>query len=118
LGELGACSGEADLQAFDFAEPSLCAGFLDPGQEVVADVDESLALGWVGSQEGAAKAGMFVDAGGGVGAPAGAQRDLAVLEVAEEFLLFLGGGGAVFLGGAQGAPAGDEGAVAVDGFVG
>jgi hypothetical protein len=25
-GEVGACSGDADLQAFDFAEPCLCAG--------------------------------------------------------------------------------------------
>lgn len=31
LGEFGAGSGEADLEAFDFAEPSFVAGFFDPG---------------------------------------------------------------------------------------
>jgi hypothetical protein len=42
LDEFGAGSGEADLQAFDFSEPSLAAGFVDPGDEVVADVEETL----------------------------------------------------------------------------
>ena len=79
-------TGEADLQAFDLAEPSLAAGFLDPGQQVVAHVEEPATLGRVWAQEGAAQAGVLVDAGGGVGAPAGAQGHLAVLEVAEELL--------------------------------
>ena len=88
LGEFGAGSGEADLEAFDFAEPSFAAGFFDSGQQVVADVEEALALGWVGAQQGAAQAGVLVDAGGGVGAAAGAEGDLSVLEVAEELLPF------------------------------
>ena len=49
LGEFRAGSGEADLEAFDLAEPSFAAGFLDPAEEVVADVDESAALGGVGT---------------------------------------------------------------------
>ena len=61
---------------------------------------------------------MLVDAGGSVGAAAVAQGELAALEVAEELLPFLVGGGAVLRGRAQGAAAGEERAVAVDGFVG
>ena len=61
---------------------------------------------------------MFVDAGGVVGAAAVADGDLAVFEVADELGPFGVGGGAVFLGRAQRAAAGDEGAVAVDGFLG
>jgi hypothetical protein len=45
--EFGAGSIEADLQAFDFSEPSLAAGLVDAGDEVVADVEEAVALGWV-----------------------------------------------------------------------
>jgi hypothetical protein len=58
LGEFGAGSGEADLEAFDFAEPSFAAGFFDTGQQIVADIEEALALGWVGAQERAAQAGL------------------------------------------------------------
>ena len=56
LGEFGAGSGEADLEAFDFAEPAFAAGFFDPGQQVLADIEEALALGWVGAQQRAAQA--------------------------------------------------------------
>ena len=76
------------------------------------------ALGRVGAQQGAAQAGVFVDAGGGVGAAAGAEGDLAAFEVAEELLPFVVGGGAVFLAGPQCAAAGDERPVAVDDFFG
>ena len=47
LGEFDAGSGEADLEAFDFAEPAFAAGFFDPGQQVLADIEE--ALRWAGS---------------------------------------------------------------------
>ena len=57
--------------------------------QVVADLDQPVALGGVGAQQRAAQAGVFVDAGGGVGAAAGAQGDLAAFEVAEELLPFL-----------------------------
>ena len=61
---------------------------------------------------------MLVDAAGGVGASAVAECDAAALEVAEELFPFGVGGGAVFLAGAQLPPAGDEGAVSVDGLLG
>lgn len=47
-------SGEAGGEAVDFAEPALLFGFLDAGEEVVADFDQSGSLGWVGPQEWAA----------------------------------------------------------------
>jgi hypothetical protein len=49
--------------------------------------------------QGAAQAGVLVDAGGAERAAAGAGGDLAAFEVAEELLPFGVGGGAVFLGG-------------------
>lgn len=67
LGEFRAGPSEADLEAFDLAEPAFAAGFLDPGEKVVADVEESSALCGVGTQQRAAQAGVFVDARGGVG---------------------------------------------------
>src|SRR5665647_1792381 len=71
LVELLACSDEADLQAVDLAEPAqlqrlieirdnLIAGIAearsegwlgDPGDEVVADLDEALELGGLGAYE-------------------------------------------------------------------
>jgi hypothetical protein len=44
-----------NLEAFDFAGPSFAAGFFDPGQQVLADIEEALALGWVGAQQRAAQ---------------------------------------------------------------
>lgn len=61
---------------------------------------------------------MFVDAGGAVGAGAGADGELAAFEVAEEVFPLGVGGGAVFLGGAQGAAPVDEGTVGFDGLGG
>jgi hypothetical protein len=49
LGELAARRGEADLQALDFTEPSLAAGFGDAADEVAADLGEAAALGRVGA---------------------------------------------------------------------
>ena len=57
-------------------------------------------------------------AAGAVGSAAVAQGDSAAFEVAEELLPFGVGGGAVFLAGAGGATASDEGAVAVDDLLG
>ncbi|MGW7484333.1 hypothetical protein ACWGH8_37850 [Nonomuraea muscovyensis] len=61
---------------------------------------------------------MLVYAWGAEGASAGAGGDLSHLEVSEEFLPCLVGGGAVFVGGAQGAAAGEEGQVGLDDLVG
>ena len=56
LQELGSGSVEADLQALDLSESSLCAGHVDPGEEVVPDVEEAVSLALVGAQERAAHA--------------------------------------------------------------
>jgi hypothetical protein len=57
-------------------------------------------------------------AAGAIGSTTVAQGEAAVFEVAEEFLPFGVGGGAVFLAGAGGSAAGDEGAVSVDDLLG
>ena len=59
-----------------------------------------------------------MDAGGRVGAPAGAESDLAAFEVPEELVPFLVGGGAVFVVGPQRPAAGDERPVSVDRLLG
>ena len=71
LGEFLAGAIEADLEAVDLAEPVVRASFRDPGDQVVADFEEPVALGGVWTQERAPQAGVFVDAGGRVGAAAG-----------------------------------------------
>jgi len=58
LGELVVGAGEADLQAFDFAEPALASGFCDAVVQVGADLLEPGALGWVWPQERAPDAGL------------------------------------------------------------
>jgi hypothetical protein len=97
--ELGGGCGEADLESFDLAEPALLAGFGDAGVQVVADGGQAGPLGRVGAQQGAADAGVFVDARCLIGAAAVAQGDLAAFEVAGELGPFVLGRRAVFLGG-------------------
>ncbi|GAP54701.1 hypothetical protein AHiyo6_12660 [Arthrobacter sp. Hiyo6] len=63
---------------------------------------------------GAAGAGVFVFAGGGVGPPAVAEFDFALIEVLFEFGPFRGGRGPVFPGGPRGATAGEVGLVVAD----
>jgi hypothetical protein len=99
LGEFVLGAGEADFEAFGFAEPGFAFGFGDAGDEVVADLGDAGPLGGVWPVQGAAQAGVLVDAGGAERAAAGAGGDLAAFEVAEELLPFGVGGGAVFLGG-------------------
>ena len=118
LGEFVVGAGQADLESFDFAEPSFAVGLGDPGDEVVADLCDSLPLGGVWPVHRAAHAGVLVDAGGGVGAAAEAGGDLATLEAPEELLPFLVGGCAVFLTGPQASAAGQEGQVSLDGLLG
>jgi hypothetical protein len=84
LGELVFGSGEADLEAFGFAEPAFAFGFGDAGGEVAGDLGDAAALGGVGPVQGASQAAVFVDAGGGERAAAGAGGDFAAFEVAEE----------------------------------
>ena len=97
LGKFVFGGGEADLKAFDFAEPALAFGFGDAGGEVVADLDQPGSLSGVWPEQCATDTSMFMDAGRAEGAPAGADGDLATFEVAEEPLPFLVGGLAVFV---------------------
>ena len=113
LDEFGVRAGEADLQPLGLAVPAVGFGFGDAGEEVVADLFEARPGGGIGSQQRAAQTAVFVDAGGVVGAAAVADGDLAVFEVADELGPFLVGRGAVFLGRAQCAAAGDVCAVPV-----
>ena len=59
-----------------------------------------------------------MDAGCPKGAGAGADGDFASLEVAEELFPFVVAGGAVFLGGPQGASSGEEAEMGLDGLFG
>ena len=55
-GEFAARGVEADLEAFDFAEPAVDAGFGNAVGEVLDDLDEAAAGGGVGAEHGAADA--------------------------------------------------------------
>src|SRR5499433_3339 len=109
LGQLVFGAGEADFEAFGFAEPAFSFGFGDAGDEVVADLGDAGPLGGVWPVQGAAQAGVLVDAGGSDGAAAEAGGEFAAFEVAGELFPFGVGGGAVFLGGPQCPPSGEEG---------
>ena len=99
LGEFVVGAVEADLESFDVAEPALALCFGDAGGEVVADLDEPLAVSGVGPEHRAADAGVLVDAGGAERSAAGAGGDLAAFEVAEELGPLVDGWDAVFLAG-------------------
>ena len=117
LGEVVFSAGEADFQAFGFAEPAFAFGFGDAGGQVVADLGDAGSLGGVWPVHGASQA-VLVAARGAECPAAGAGGDFAAFEVAEEFGPFFFGGGAVFLGGPQRPAAGEEGQVGLDGLVG
>lgn len=53
---LGAC--EVNLESFDLAEPAFTFGFGDAGHQVVADLDNPVAPGRIGAEQGAAQAGL------------------------------------------------------------
>jgi hypothetical protein len=118
LGEFAAGSGQADLQAFGFAEPTVGFGFGDAGLEVVEDLGEAATLVGVGSQQGAAQAAVLVDAWCVVGTAAVTDSDLAAFEVAEELGPLLVSWGAIFLAGTQSAAPGDERPVTVNDLFG
>ncbi|MFJ9026644.1 hypothetical protein ACIRPU_42925 [Streptomyces sp. NPDC102259] len=94
LSELVLGSGKTDLEPFQLAQPALAFGLDDAGQEVVADLDQAAALVGLGTEHRAAEAGVFVDARGTERASADADGELAALEVAEEGIPLLCGGGA------------------------
>ncbi|WP_455356937.1 hypothetical protein [Streptomyces sp. SYSU K217416] len=51
LAELLLSASQADLETFDLAEPAFRLGFVDAGEEVVADVDEPCPLGRIRPEE-------------------------------------------------------------------
>src|SRR4051794_35938664 len=114
LVEFVLCSGEADLESFDLAEPALTVGFSDAGVEVVADLFQPRPLGGGGLEQGASDTCVFMNTWGIEGACAGTDRYLATLEVREERVPFVVCWGSVFLTRAHGSAAGDERAVRVD----
>lgn len=56
LGELVFGAGEADFQAFGFAEPAFASGFGDAGGQVIADLGDAGPLGGVWPVHGASQA--------------------------------------------------------------
>src|SRR5262249_44717262 len=118
LGEFVVGAGQADLESFDFAEPSFAFGLGDPSDEVVADLHDSLPLNRIWPVHRAAQAGVLVDARGGVGAAAQSCGDLSALEVPEELLPFLVCGDAIFVAWAQASAPGQEGQVGLDSLLG
>jgi hypothetical protein len=50
------CSGEADLEALDFAEPAVALGFGDTGEQVVTRLGNAVALSRIGPQQRASDA--------------------------------------------------------------
>ena len=95
LGQLVFGPGQADFEAFDFAKPTFQFGFRDPGNQVVADLDETPALSGVGPEESATHTRVFVGARGLERSPTGPYGDLPPLEAPEEGLPFFLRGGAV-----------------------
>ena len=79
----------------DFARPAafFCLG--DAFSQVLSDRVESSELGGVDAEDGTADAGVFVLAGGAVGAGAGAELDPAECEVLLELVPLFGAGFAV-----------------------
>lgn len=112
--QFAGCFVEAGLQTGDLAEPAVEFGLLDAGAQVGDDLEQSGSRGGVQAQARAADAGVFVFAGGAVGAATFADFELAGLEVLLEVAPFLVGGLAVFGLGSFGSPLVDEGAVGAD----
>lgn len=64
LGDLVLGSDQADLQSFDFAQPSFTFGFDNSGLEVVADLNQAVALSWLRSKKAAPDTRVFVNTWG------------------------------------------------------
>ena len=118
LGNLLLGVGQAALQSFDLAEPTLAFGFQDAREEVVADLDEPRPFGRANVQDGAADTSVLTSTVSSVCAPAVAQGELAALKVAEKLVPFLRGDGAVFLDRPQSPAPGDERSMCLDGIIG
>lgn len=86
---LGAKEGEREVDALDLAEPILLVGPPKAREEVGFEFFEAVEHLRVDVEHRASDAGMFVLAGGTVGAPAGAEFDLSAVEVLLELVPFL-----------------------------
>src|SRR5215470_12844137 len=95
-GEFAFSGFQADLKALDFAEPAVHPCFGNALAQVVDDLGKAGPLVRRDAEHRASQASVLMLAGCPVRASAGAQRDLAHLEVLLEFLPFLVGGLAVF----------------------
>src|ERR1022692_38827 len=118
LGELVFGGGQVCFAAFGLAELPAVLGFFDSHCEVQDDLGKVDFLGGIRAKEGASQASVFVRAWGSVGAAAVAEGDFPAGEVTAEVVPFGVGDGRVFVGWAQGAAAGDEFPVGVDGLLG
>ncbi len=118
LCEFALGGGEADTQAFGLADPALAICFGDAQREVVANLLKPTTLSWVDPQDRAADAAVLMLTAGSICSAAFAERDLASLEMSEEFFPFGVGGCPVFFTRTQSSAACYECAVAVDRFLG
>ena len=97
LPELSRRSSKTDLETAHLAEPAFASGFVDAGSQVVSDLEKAGALSGIGAKQRAANTGVLVNAWRRVGPAAGAECQLATLEVAEELLSLLLGRDPVLL---------------------
>ena len=117
LGELVVGTGEAGLSpSISPSQPSRSASAMRAVRLSRISAMRGRRAG-SGQSTGQRMQDVLVDAGGGERAAAVADGQLAAFEVAEELFPFFVGGGAVFLGGAQRAAAGQERQVVVDDFL-
>ena len=118
LGSLAAQERQGEVDPFDFAEPVLSVGAVSAFEKAGFDVVEAREHLGVDVEHGAADAGVFVAAWGGVWAAAAAEFDFAFVEVRFELCPFVVGDGWVFLWWAECAAALEVGlVVAGDVFV-
>ena len=118
FGSLAAKEREGEVDPFDFTEPVLGVGTASSLEQAGLDVIEAGQHRGVDVEHGAADAGVFVAAWGGVWAAAAAEFDFAFVEVRFELCPFVVGDGWVFLWWAECAAALEVGlVVAGDVFV-
>ncbi|MFD4652658.1 hypothetical protein [Streptomyces sp. NPDC058441] len=53
LADLGLSAGQADAETFDLTQPALLLCLSNAVDEVVADLDQTVALGGIGAKKGA-----------------------------------------------------------------
>lgn len=89
---LGAEEGEGEIDAFDLTDPALGFGACSAVEEIGFELREAVQHLGVDVEHRAADAGVFVLARGAVGTSAGAEFDLAAVEVLLEFVPLFGRG--------------------------